>query len=402
MPEIGKFLGEAQRLALLAGRELMRHRQQATVHAESKGQRRELVTAADRAAEQIVVGGLMAAFPEHGVLAEEGVLTTQGVASKDAEWVWIVDPLDGTTNFVHGLPHFAVAIALAHRGVPVVGVVHAPALGETFVGARGRGARRLFADGREQVLKVSTTAAFADALLATGFSYVRNEPGRDDNSGHVAAILPHCRDLRRLGSAELDLCYVAAGVFDGYWELYLAPYDTAAGSVLVREAGGLVTDWQGGENWLFGQQVVASNGLLHGELLHKLSARTSVASPRTTVTLFRPVGPQEMALIEQSGNRAFPPRLPGQPIFYPVTNEAYAVQIARDWNVKESGAGFVTRVAVDAAFVARYQRHVVGGAEHEELWVPAEDLPEFNRNIVGEIEVIRRFPEGAVPTAAGS
>jgi len=106
-----------------------------------------------------------------------------------------------------------------------------------------------------------------------------------------------------------------------------------------------------------------------------------------------------MALIEQSGNRAFPPRLPGQPIFYPVTNEAYAVQIARDWNVKESGAGFVTRVAVDAAFVARYQRHVVGGAEHEELWVPAEDLPEFNRNIVGEIEVIRRFPEGAVPTA---
>lgn len=399
--DLAVFAAEARRLSLLAGRELLRQRQ-AHVQASSKGTRRELVTAADRAAEQIVVGGLLAAFPEHAVLAEEGVLTTQGVASKRADWTWIVDPLDGTTNFVHGLPHFAVAIALAHHGVPVVGVVHAPALGDTFVGVRGRGARRTFADGREQELRVSSTTAFADALLATGFSYNRNEPGRDDNSGHVAAILPHCRDLRRLGSAELDLCYVAAGVFDGYWELYLAPYDKAAGAVLVREAGGRVSDWGGGDDWLFGERIVASNGLLHDELCQRLLQPAGVPAPRPTVTLFRPVGPKELALIELSGNRAFPPRLPGQPIFYPVTNEAYAVQIARDWNVKESGAGFVLRVAVDAAFVARYQKHVVGGAEHEELWVPAEELPEFNRHIVGEIEVIRRFPDGAVATAAGS
>lgn len=267
--ELAPFVAEARRLALLAGAELLRQRA-AAVQVESKGRRRELVTAADRAAEHLVVGGLLAAFPEHAVLAEEGVLTAQGAASKPADWTWIVDPLDGTTNFVHGLPHFAVAIALARRLEPVVGVVHAPALGETFVGARGGGAVREFADGRRQRLAVSATAEFADALLATGFSYNRNEPGRDDNARHVAAILPHCRDLRRLGSAELDLCYVAAGVFDGYWERYLAPYDVAAGAVLVQEAGGRISDWHGGPDWLFGETVMASNGRLHAELQQRL------------------------------------------------------------------------------------------------------------------------------------
>lgn len=270
LPDLRPFVRQAQRLAQLAGQELLARRAHDGARAESKGSRRELVTAADRAAEAIVVGGLMAAFPDHAMLAEEGVLTTQGRASKAADWTWIVDPLDGTTNYVHGLPHFAVAIALAFRNEPVVGIVHAPALGETFVGARGLGARRLFADGREQTLRVSGTAAFADALLATGFSYVRNEPGRDDNAGHVAAMLPHCRDLRRLGSAELDLCYVAAGSYDGYWELYLAPYDVAAGAVLVQEAGGRISDWHDGGDWLFGEQVAASNGRVHAELLARL------------------------------------------------------------------------------------------------------------------------------------
>ena len=111
----------------------------------------------------------------------------------------------------------------------------------------------------------------------------------------------------------------------------------------------------------------------------------------TTVTLFRPVGPEELALVEASGWRAFPPRLPDQPIFYPVLNEAYAARIARDWNVPASGSGFVTRFAVDATFVARYPRQVVGGREHEELWVPAEELGEFNRHIVGPIEVVAEF-----------
>lgn len=112
-----------------------------------------------------------------------------------------------------------------------------------------------------------------------------------------------------------------------------------------------------------------------------------------TTTLYRPVGPKELALIEASGWRAFPPRLPEQPIFYPVTNEEYAIQIARDWNVKASGAGFVTRFEVDADYAARFPKQVVGNRVHEELWVPAEDLVEFNSKIVGKIEVTRSFPE---------
>ena len=266
------FAQTAERLARLAGQELLQQRRSQLV-VESKGQRRELVTAADRAAEHVVVGGLQQAFPEHGVLAEEGVLTTQGKASNACDWLWIVDPLDGTTNFVHGLPFYCVAIALAYQGDPVVGVVHAPALAETFVATRGGGARRKFGDGTEQVLRVSTTAAFADALLATGFSYNRNEPGRDDNSGNLARILPHCRDLRRLGSAELDLCLVASGQYDGYWERYLAPYDVAAGAVIVREAGGMVSDFQNGNDWLFGDAILASNGLVHEELRQFLLQR---------------------------------------------------------------------------------------------------------------------------------
>ena len=266
LPDLRPFVDEATRLALAAGADLLRHRPEASQRPESKGRRRELVTAADRSAEHIVVGGLLAAFPEHAVLAEEGVLTVQGQASKAADWTWIVDPLDGTTNFVHGLPFFAVAIALAFKNRPVVGVVHAPALGETFVAATGLGARRRFADGREQRLAVSRTAELADTLLATGFSYNRDEAGRDDNSGRLARVLPHCRDLRRLGSAELDHCYTAAGIYDGYWELYLAPYDVAAGAVLVQEAGGKVTDLLGGDDWLFGGHVLATNGRVHDEL----------------------------------------------------------------------------------------------------------------------------------------
>jgi len=269
-PDLRPFRDMATRLALAAGEVLLQHRASAGRTVQSKGQRRELVTAADRAAEHVVVGGLLAAFPDHAVLAEEGVLTTQGLASKQADWTWIVDPLDGTTNFVHGLPFFAVAIALAFQNKPVVGVVHAPVLGETFVAAAGLGAVRRRADGSEEAVKVSATGELADALLATGFAYVRDEPGREDNAAKLARVLPLCRDIRRLGSAELDLCYTAAGIYDGYWELYLAPYDVAAGAVIVQEAGGRITDLRGGDDWLFGGKVLATNGTLHDELLRRL------------------------------------------------------------------------------------------------------------------------------------
>ena len=131
----------------------------------------------------------------------------------------------------------------------------------------------------------------------------------------------------------------------------------------------------------------------------KLSVIETPFSPMSTTTLFRPVGPAELKLIEDTGWKAFPPRLSDQPIFYPVLNEGYAIQIARDWNVPASGSGYVTRFEIDSAFVARYPKKIVGGREHEELWVPAEDLDEFNRHIVGVIEVTRAFvADGEVPT----
>ena len=260
--ELSAFAEEVSRRA---GQVLTEHSaRRSEWQAEFKG-RREMVTEADRAAERQVVGSIAQRFPDHAILAEEGELTPKGQASGSADMLWIVDPLDGTTNFVHGLPFYCVALALAVRGEVVLGVVHAPVLQQTYVAARGQGAR---CEGKP--IRVTTTGEIGDALLATGFSYRRDEPGHDDNSSRVQRILPLCRDLRRFGSAQLDLCLTAAGHFDGYWERDLMPYDVAAGAVIVCEAGGQVTDLQGGQDWLYGQQILASNGLLHPGLLQIL------------------------------------------------------------------------------------------------------------------------------------
>jgi myo-inositol-1(or 4)-monophosphatase len=269
-----QFLVAAERIARRGGEVLRDYATRLrTVTTEFKG-RRELVTVADREAERVVVGDLLREFQDHGILAEEGVLTPQGVIHQPSDWTWILDPLDGTTNFVHGLPFYCVALGLAWRGVPVLGVVHAPALATTFTAARGLGAHR---DGAP--IHVTATDDLADALLCTGFSYVRNEPGRDDNVARLARVLPLCRDLRRLGSAELDLCLTAAGVYDGYWELYLMPYDVAAGAVVVAEAGGRVTDLAGGDDWLHGGNVLATNGVLHDRLLQIVGDRRGTLPP---------------------------------------------------------------------------------------------------------------------------
>jgi myo-inositol-1(or 4)-monophosphatase len=260
--ELRRWLDCAKRIAADGGAVLSQHAaERGRWTPEYKG-RRELVTAADRAAEQTIVAALQAAFPEHSILAEEGVLTPRGRADKPHDLQWLIDPLDGTTNFVHGIPFYCVAIALAWRGEPLLGVVHAPELRVTFSAARGLGAQR-----DERSISVSRTDRVADALLATGFSYNRNEPGAESNHARLGRVLPVCRDLRRLGSAELDLCLTASGVYDGYWEMYLMPYDVAAGGVIVQEAGGRVTDLLGGGDWLFGGQILASNGRLHDELL---------------------------------------------------------------------------------------------------------------------------------------
>lgn len=243
----------AERAAREAGAILMQHFGHLDpAEIGTKTSARDLVTAADVASERAIVKHLRAAFPDHAIEAEEEVHDERDPLRPR----WFLDPLDGTVNFVHQLPAFAVSIAQWRRGVPEVAVVHAPRLGETFVAARGRGTTL---DG--VAVRVSSTSKLGDAILATGFPYKRGV-GLADNLDNLNAFYREVRDLRRMGSAALDLAYVAAGRLDGFWELSLAPHDVAAGGLLVREAGGKVQDADGGEDWLRGGHIVATNAAL--------------------------------------------------------------------------------------------------------------------------------------------
>jgi len=222
--------------------------------------RRDLLTAADTETERVVIAQIRRHWPDHSILGEES-----GAHLTHSEFCWIIDPVDGTTNFARGLPVFACSVGLCRRLKPVLGLVEVPYLREHFTAATGKGA---FLNGVR--LKVSKVPDVHGALLATGFPYIRNEVKKNnvDNFGKLCLM---CHDMRRLGVASVDLAYVAAGRFDGYWELYLKPWDVAAGALMVREAGGTVTDFNGGDDWLFGENCVASNKHLHDELRSHLS-----------------------------------------------------------------------------------------------------------------------------------
>lgn len=248
------------KLAAIAAEVQLRHFDKLDPSAVDLKRRRDLLTVADSETEAALIAAIKAAWPGHDVLAEES-----GADLRGAEWCWIIDPVDGTTNFARGYPIFSASIALCRRGQPVLGLVTAPYLRETFVAELGSGA---FLNGRR--LAVSKTPDIHTSLLATGFSYVRNEVQRN-NVDNFGKLVLKCHDIRRGGSASIDLAYVAAGRFDGYWEGYLKPWDVAAGALLVREAGGRVTDFAGGEDWLFGENAVATNGLIHDELRGELS-----------------------------------------------------------------------------------------------------------------------------------
>lgn len=242
-------LAVAESLARDAGALLMEHFGRLDpAEIKTKSAARDLVTAADVGSERLIVRGLRAAFPGHAIEAEEEV--------RDADDArvprWFIDPLDGTVNFVHQMPAFAVSMGLYLGAEPQVAVVHLPRLDETFTAARGFGARLNGAP-----IRVSRTRVLGDAILATGFPYRRNEL-EHDNLANFGRFYPDVRDLRRMGSAAMDLAYVAAGRIDGFWELHLSPHDVAAGALLVREAGGVVKDADGGENWLRGGHIVAS------------------------------------------------------------------------------------------------------------------------------------------------
>ncbi len=244
-------------LARAAGEILMRHFGR-LLTVEKKGAR-DLVSAADRESEAYIVDALRRSFPGHGIVAEESA--AQVISSGPA---WIVDPLDGTTNFVYGIPQFAVSIAFVQDGLPQLSCVLNPASGECYTAERGAGAW----SGQER-LRVRTEERLSEALLATGFAY-RLEELEDDNTEHWRRMSRESRGLRRFGAAALDLAWVAAGRFDGFWEWQLAPWDVAAGALLVSEAGGVVTDRRGGQEWLFGRSIVAANSTLHAELLRVL------------------------------------------------------------------------------------------------------------------------------------
>jgi myo-inositol-1(or 4)-monophosphatase len=219
-----------------------------------------LVTETDFAAQKLIHERLSAAYPDHDFLAEEGLQTVRG-----AEHRWVFDPLDGTTNFAHKLPVFCVSIALEKRGDLVCGVVYNPMSEELFWACAGGGA---FRNGAS--LRVSAIETLGRSLVATGFSYDIRET-RCNIAQHERVIL-RAQGVRRCGSAALDLCYVAAGRFDGFWELKLSPWDTAAGAVIVREAGGRITDFLDGPVNIYHPEVCASNGLIHSELLSLLKA----------------------------------------------------------------------------------------------------------------------------------
>ncbi len=223
---------------------------------ESKSHAIDLVTETDRRSEAFLLEAIRRRWPEDRILAEESG-DHQGRGG-----LWYIDPLDGTVNFAHGVPIFAVSIAYAQAGQVQLGVVYDPLRDECFAAERGRGA---FLNG--QPLRVSTTTALADALLVTGFPYdVWDNP--DNNLDNFARFAVRSHGVRRLGSAALDLCYVAAARFDGYWEIRLQPWDVAAGGLIAAEAGARVTNLDGGADYISPpQSIVAANPALHPQIL---------------------------------------------------------------------------------------------------------------------------------------
>lgn len=224
-----------------------------------------LVTDADHAAEQCVIDHIRRHFPTHRFLAEE----RGRVEQSPSPYLWIIDPLDGTTNFAHGYPAYCVSIGLEYQGRCVIGAVFDPSRDELFTALEGRGAQL---NGRP--IHVSDAVSLDSSLLVTGFAYDIRESPRN-NLDHFVKFSLRAQGMRRTGSAALDLCYVAAGRFDGFWEVTLNPWDMAAGSVIVREAGGRLTNFCGDDLSIYGQELVASNGHIHQAMLKVLNEGTS-------------------------------------------------------------------------------------------------------------------------------
>lgn len=238
---------------------------------------KDFVSEIDRAAESAIVETLLATYPDHAILAEEG--TAQG-KNAAADHVWIIDPLDGTTNYLHGFPQYCVSIALAHRGTVTQGVIYDPVRNDLFTASRGRGAYL-----NDRRIRVSKRQHLRDCLIGTGFPF-RDGSYLETYLSMMRAMIMHTAGIRRPGAAALDLAYVAAGFYDGFWEVGLNPWDVAAGSLLILEAGGLIGDLAGEGDYLHSGQVIAANPKIFAQMVKELSpflgelARNTAAKSR--------------------------------------------------------------------------------------------------------------------------
>ena len=222
-----------------------------------------LVTEADIAAENLIIERIRSYYPQHRILAEESGEAVL-VGGKQSDWKWIIDPLDGTTNYAHGYPCFCVSIALEHKGVLEVGVVYDPMRNEMFAAERGQGATL-----NDRQIRVSNVETLNSAMVCTGFPY--NVRERPDFAREFAKFTMAAQAVRRDGSAALDLAYVACGRFDGFWEDGLNPWDVAAGALLIFEARGKVTNFKDAPVDIYNEQVLASNGLIHEAMMRVLA-----------------------------------------------------------------------------------------------------------------------------------
>ncbi len=251
------FLAPMQQLAREAGGLLMSFFGKVAI--EYKGEA-DLVTKADRASEKLIVEAIRKQWPDHDLVGEEGSRTETG-----SDYRWYIDPLDGTTNFAHGYPVFCVSLGLEFRGELFAGVIYDPTRDEMFCAAKGAGARM-----NNHQIHVSQTPLLKESLIATGFPSRKRHQNPNINFYHQLTLRSH--GVRRAGSAALDLCYVACGRYDAFWEFNLNSWDTAAGVLIAQEAGGKVTNFSNGPFTIDSAQVMASNGLLHDELLKEFAA----------------------------------------------------------------------------------------------------------------------------------
>jgi myo-inositol-1(or 4)-monophosphatase len=256
------MLGIAVRAARRAGAIINRAARDVEVLSVTRKRHNDFVTEVDKAAEQAIIEILRRAYPDHAILAEES--GANAGAAGESEYTWIIDPLDGTTNFIHGFPQYAVSIGLRHKGVLAHGVVYDPTKNELFTATRGRGAFL-----NERRIRVSKRVQLGDALVGTGFPF-RDFEGLDEYLAMFRELTARTAGLRRAGAAALDIAYVAAGRLDGFWEMGLSPWDMAAGALLVQEAGGLAGDFRGDAGFLESGRMICGNPKIFAQLVHIL------------------------------------------------------------------------------------------------------------------------------------